>query len=316
MIQPSGVRADDEHQLRGLRAVYRAGGLVGLALVGQDGVAVQIDDHLDRRIFLERLLDRRERAVVGTGVGRRIEQRAQVQRLDAVLLERGAQLVAHAHYIVPRVSRALGLGRRIGEGRVRSITLARVGVEHEHLRPVALGADVRVRGETGGNVYIIVGIVVDGEGRGLVRCGEHRRGILGGGGHINALALRLGGVFVPCGSSRARHIDLGRVRAHAEFERGDAGEKAGTAGELRECLLRSGLAAQLRRRKQRACRRERAPCRRPHACPAPVPSASIHPVRPPEIRLINPMRRGAAVCQLRYRSISSTEICWRAMLTA
>ena len=70
------------------------------------------------------------------------------------------------------------------------------------------------------------------------------------------------------------------------------------------------------RRKQRACRRERAPCRRPHACPAPVPSASIHPVRPPEIRLINPMRRGAAVCQLRYRSISSTEICWRAMLTA
>lgn len=227
-----------------------------------------------------------------------------------------AQLVAHAHYIVPRVGRALGLGRRIGEGRVRSIALARVGVEHEHLRPVALGADVRVRGETGGNVYIIVGIVVDGEGRGLVRRGEHRRGILGGGGHINALALRLDGVFVPCGSSRARHIDLGRVRAHAEFERGDAGEKAGTAASFESvsCAPASPPSCAAASSTPAAASAHHAAGR--HAARLLVPSASIHPVRPPEIRLINPMRRGTAVCQLRYRSISSTEICWRAMLTA
>ena len=85
--QAALVRADDEHELRRILATDRAGGLVGTAIVGENGVAMHVDDRLDRRILGQNVLDAGERAVICAGIGRRVEDIADMYGLDAVLFE-------------------------------------------------------------------------------------------------------------------------------------------------------------------------------------------------------------------------------------
>ena len=57
VIQAAVICADHEHKLCGFLAVYRAGGLVGAAVIGQDRVAVHVNDGCDGWIFCQRVLN-------------------------------------------------------------------------------------------------------------------------------------------------------------------------------------------------------------------------------------------------------------------
>ena len=325
VIQAAVICADHKHKLCGFLAVYRAGGLVGAAVIGQDRVAVHINDGCDGWIFCQRVLNHGKRAVIRAGVHGRIENFADMYGLNAVVLEDLLQLVTDAHYIIIGIGRALGLGRCIRKSGIRRVAFAAVCVIDKHLRPISISGKMLVCGQTVCRIHVIRGLVVDGDRGSLVSGRQHRIVVLGvGRGHIGALCKRIFRLLIPRCGSRARRIHLGGIlRRNAELERHCAGDKAAVASQTGQCLLCDRFAACPGKNQQRQRQTEGDGGRQADAASrseflmfTPLHCAILLAV---SCYLSYAVQRASMpeTCHERYRSISATLRCGcSAMLTA